>query len=172
MILKQVINIVSLFNASDQQPVVDSKAIWKSELITQETPGQSVDIDLDITGARKLYLVATFDDLLGYGKHNCDWIEPVLIRKTGKLKLTDLKWVKASGGRGEPVVNKTAGGGKLTVNSKEYNNGISTVARSIIEYDLPEGCTRFKTKAGIDNDALMQLGTNRKQGFCKIHDIY
>jgi len=149
---------VSLFNASDQQPVVESKAIWKSELITQETPGQSVDIDLDIAGARKLFLVATYDDLLGYGKHNCDWIEPVLTRKDGKLKLTDQKWVKASAGRGEPVVNKTAGGGKLTVNGKEYNNGISTVASSIIEYDLPEGCTRFKTKAGIDKDALLQLG--------------
>jgi alpha-galactosidase len=149
---------VALFNASDQQPVVDSKAIWKSELITQDTPGQSVDIDVDITGAKKLYLVAALDDVLGYGKHNCDWIEPVLTGKSGKMKLTDQKWVKASAGRGEPIVNKTATGGKLTVNDKEYVNGINTIATSVIEYNLPEGYSRFKTKAGIDKDALKQLG--------------
>jgi len=149
---------LALFNASDQQPIVESKAIWKSELITQETPGQSVDIDLDITGAKKLYLVTTFDDVIGFGRHNCDWIEPVLTGKAGMIKLTDQKWIKASAGRGEPVINKTAGGGKLTVNGKEYENGINTNATSIIEYHLPEGYSRFKTKAGIDKDALMQLG--------------
>ncbi|MGA2406422.1 MAG: NPCBM/NEW2 domain-containing protein [Bacteroidales bacterium] len=149
---------LALFNASDQQPVVESKAIWKSELITQETPGQNVDIDLDITGAKKLYLVATYDDIMGFGRHNCDWIEPILIEKTGKLKLTDQKWIKASAGRGEPVINQTAGGGKLIVNGKEYKNGINTNATSIIEYDLPVGVERFKAKAGIDKEALMQIG--------------
>jgi hypothetical protein len=149
---------LALFNASDQQPVVESKAIWKSELITQETPGQSVDIDLDITGAKKLYLVATYDDVMGFGRHNCDWIEPILTGKTGKLKLTDQKWIKASAGRGEPVINQTAGGGKLIVNGKEYKNGINTNATSIIEYDLPDGVKRFKAKAGIDKEALMQIG--------------
>jgi alpha-galactosidase len=149
---------LALFNASDQQPVVESKAIWKSELITQETPGQSVDIDLDITGAKKLYLVATYDDVMGFGRHNCDWIEPILIEKTGKLKLTDQKWIKASAGRGEPVINQTAGGGKLIVNGKEYKNGINANATSIIEYDLPVGVKRFKAKAGIDKEAMTQIG--------------
>lgn len=54
-------------------------------------------------------------------------------------------------GRGEPILNATARGGKLTVGGKEYKNGISANATSIIEYDLPEGVTRFKTKAGLDN---------------------
>jgi hypothetical protein len=149
---------LALFNASDQQPVVESKAMWKSELITQETPGQSVDIDVDITGAKKLYLVANYEDVIGFGKHNCDWLEPILTGKAGRLKLTDQKWVRASAGRGEPAINKTAGGGKLTVDGKEYKNGINTYARSIIEYDLPAGVTRFKAKAGIDREALIQLG--------------
>jgi alpha-galactosidase len=149
---------LALFNGSDQQPVVESKAIWKSELITQETPGQSVDIDINITGGRKLYLVATYEDIIGFGRHNCDWIEPILTGKTCKMKLTEQKWIKATAGRGEPVINKTAGGGKLTVNGKEYNNGINTNAASIIEYNLPEGVTEFKAKAGIDKEALMQPG--------------
>jgi len=31
-------------------------------------------------------------------------------------------------------------------------------ANSIIEYDLPAGYSRFKSKAGIDKEALMALG--------------
>ena len=149
---------LALFNVSDQQQVVESKAIWKSELITQDTPGQSVDIDIDITGAKKLYLVAINEDENGFGSHNCDWVEPILTGKTGEIKLTDRKWVNATTGRGEPVINQVAGGGKLIVNGKEYKNGINTYANSVIEYTLPEGVTRFKAKAGIDKEALNHLG--------------
>jgi hypothetical protein len=149
---------LALFNASDQHPVVENKAVWKSDLITNETPVQSVDIDIDITGAKKLYLVATYEDVIGFGRHNCDWIEPVLTGKGVRIKLTDLKWVRATSGRGEPVINGTARGGKLIVDGTEYKNGISTYANSVIEYDLQEGVTRFKAKAGIDKEALMQLG--------------
>jgi alpha-galactosidase len=149
---------LALFNASDQQPIVESKAIWKSETITQETPNQSVDVDIDITGAKKLFLVATLDDIVGFGRHNCDWIGPKLVTTTGSKKLTDLKWIKAISGRGPVSINKTLGGAKLNVNGKDYENGINVYANSIIEYDLPAGCSRFKSKAGIDKEALMALG--------------
>jgi alpha-galactosidase len=142
---------LALFNASDQQPIVGSKAIWKSDQITQESEDQSVDIDIDLTGAKKLYLVTSFDDVIGFASHNCDWIEPVLTGPEGKIKLTDLQWVRASSGRGMPSVNQTGRGGRLTVDGKEYKNGINTNATSIIEYDLPEGVTRFSAKAGLEN---------------------
>jgi hypothetical protein len=67
------------------------------------------------------------------------------------MKLTDLKWTKASSGRRLPMINQTARGGMLTINGKEYKNGISANAVSIIEYDLPEGLTRFQVLAGLDN---------------------
>ena len=142
---------LALFNASDQQPIVESKAIWKSEQITHESVDQSVGIDIDISGAKKLYLVTSFDDVIGFASHLCDWIEPKLTGPKGTVNLTDLKWVKASAGRGAPSINHTARGGKLVVNGKEYKNGISANATSIIEYDLPEGVTRFKARAGLDN---------------------
>ena len=142
---------LALFNASDQQPIVESKAIWKSGQMTNEDADQSVDVDIDITGATKLYLVTSFEDVIGFASHNSDWIEPKLIGPKGEIRLTDLKWVKASAGRGAPTVNQTARGGKLSVNGKEYSNGISANATSIIEYELPEGVTRFKAKAGLDN---------------------
>jgi alpha-galactosidase len=142
---------LALFNAIDQQPSVISKAIWKSGQITNESADQSVDIDIDITGAKKLYLVTSFDDVIGFASHNCNWIEPKLTGPKRVVNLTELKWVKATAGRGAPSINQTARGGKLTVNDKEYKNGISANATSIIEYDLPEGVTRFKAKAGLDN---------------------
>jgi alpha-galactosidase len=142
---------LALFNASDQQPVVESKAIWKSKQITNEDADQSVDIDIDITGAKKLYLVTSYDDVVGFASHNCDWIEPKLIGSKGNVNLTDLAWVKASAGRGMPSINQTQSGGRLTVNGKEYKNGINANATSIIEYDLPEGTTRFQVKAGLEN---------------------
>jgi alpha-galactosidase len=141
---------LALFNAQDQNPIEAGKAIWKSDLITQDTPGQSVDIDIDITGAKKLYLVTTYDDGGRFESHNADWIEPTFMLGNKTMNLTDLKWVKASAGRGEPVINGTARSGKLTVDGKEYKNGISANATSIIEYDLPEGVTRFRAKAGLD----------------------
>jgi hypothetical protein len=142
---------LALFNACDQQPVVENKAVWKSEQITQESADQSIDINIDITGSKKLYLVTSYDDVIGFASHNCDWIEPKLTGLKGTMNLTDLKWIKATAGRGAPSVNQTARGGKLTVNGKEYKNGISANATSIIEYDLPEGVTRFTAKAGLDN---------------------
>jgi alpha-galactosidase len=155
---------LALFNASDQQPVVESKAIWKSRQLTHEDTNQSVDIDIDITGAKKLYLVTSFDDIIGFASHNCNWIEPKLTGPKGEINLTELKWIKASAGRGQPSVNQTPRGGKLTVNGKEYKNGISANAISVIEYDLPDGVIRFKAKAGLDNgtarDGLPEQGAN------------
>jgi hypothetical protein len=142
---------LALFNASDQQQVVESKAIWKSEQITPETAGQSAEIDIDISGARKLYLVATYDDVIGFARHDCDWIEPKLTGPKGSVNLTDLKWSGTWSGGGEPVINRAASGEKLSVDGKVYKNGINVNATSIIVYDLPERMTRFKAKAGLQN---------------------
>jgi hypothetical protein len=141
---------VAFFNAMDQDMIDESKAVWKSENITNATPGQSVDIDIDITGAKKLVMVATFDEAERFGSHNINWIDPVITTTGKKIRLTDQEWVKATSSRGNPSVNKTMQGGKLIVDGKEYNNGINTNATSVIEYELPEGALRFQAKAGIN----------------------
>jgi alpha-galactosidase len=148
---------LALFNASDQQPIVESKAIWKSDLITQDTPGQSTDIDIDITGAEKLYLVVIHQEDRTFGRIVCDWIEPELIGASKSVNMTDLEWTKVSSGRREPTINKTNRGGKLNIDNIEYEHGISTIGTSIIEYDLPEGYTQFIAKAGIDKSSLVNL---------------
>jgi alpha-galactosidase len=142
---------LAFFNASDQLPILESKAIWKSAQIDREDSIQSIDVDLDIPGAKKLYLVTTSDDVIGFATHIGNWIEPKLTSSKGIVNLTDLKWVKASSGRGAPSVNQTPEGKKLTVNGREFKNGIHVNAPSVIEYDLPEGVTRFQAKVGLDN---------------------
>ncbi len=144
---------LALFNATDQPHVAEEKAVWKSEVIKKETPGQTVDIDVDITGAKKLYLVVTQGDQ-EYLQYNADWIEPVLTGPKGKLPLTNLKWKKVTATGQQPVLNKSLSGNPLTVDSIQYKNGIATYANSIIEYELPAGYTRFVAKAGLDKDAF------------------
>lgn len=57
---------------------------------------------------------------------------------------------------GKARLNKSVSGNDLTVNGKKYAAGIGTHASSVIEYDLPEGCTRFTATAGLDNAGLVQ----------------
>ena len=145
--------LLALFNAKDQKMVDEDKALWKSDLITSDTPGQSVDIDLDISGARKLYLVTTYDTgerSSMFMLHNSNWINPELVVNGKSFSLTDSEWVRAVSGRGEPTVNQTRRGESLTIDGKTYSKGINVNANSIIEYNLPEGTTRFRALAGLD----------------------
>ena len=115
-------------------------------------------IDVDIAGAKKLWLVVTD----GGNSFSCDWsdwLEPKLIRADGSaVNLTSLKWVSATTGWGKINLNKNCNGGPLQFGKKIYPNGIGAHAPSIIEYDLPENFTRFLTKAAIDNGGTEQSG--------------
>jgi hypothetical protein len=123
---------LALFNATDRKQVDESKALWKSRPLTNLDAEQNVEADLDISGATKLYLVSTYDDVVGFSNHNLNWIEPVIQCQKSPIRLTDLKWVKTSGRK--PSAD---------------NNTISTFGTTVIEYDLPAGTTRFKAKAGL-----------------------
>lgn len=146
---------LAVFNKADQEIAVEEKAIWKSGLINRETPGQSKDVDIDITGAKKLYLVVTNGgDNIDWD--HADWIAPVLYNEKDSISLTSLKWIKASSGWGNVRLNKGVSGSDLMVNKIKYETGIGVHANSIVEFNLPEGYTRFKALAGIDNAAAVQ----------------
>jgi hypothetical protein len=153
---------LALFNASDKLPVVESKAVWKSSQLTSADSVESVNVDVDIKGADKLYLVVTSDDIDGFSSHNCNWINPEVTGNGIKLKLTDLKWTVAKSGRGMPLINHTFNGGKLKVNENEYNTGINANAVSVIEYDLPKGILRFKALAGLQSGMASATDATRQ----------
>src|SRR5689334_19512398 len=81
-------------SAADPKPLFDSK------LISKDTPGHAVNVDVDLAGAKELYLVVR-DGGDGYSADWADWAEPRLIGPKGEIKLTELKWKSAAAGWGE-----------------------------------------------------------------------
>lgn len=143
----------------DGTPVVDAaKAKFSSKIVTEGT----IDIDVDITGAKHLQLVVT-DGGNGFACDWADWIDPVLVGPNGEVRLTDLKWASATSGWGEARVGKNVGGGEMKVAGNPVH-GIGVHANSTIVYDIAgKGFTRFKAKGGIDNGGSDQNGGSSVQ---------
>ncbi|MFM9960755.1 MAG: PVC-type heme-binding CxxCH protein [Planctomycetaceae bacterium] len=148
-----VVTTLSLFGfASAAEPKFDSK------VVTASTKGHAVEIDLDLAGAKSLFLVAS-DGGDGFGCDWADWAEPRFVGKDGKeTKLTELKWKDASTGFGEVKVNANCGGDGLSIDGKKVEYGIGTHANSVIEFALPDGhsFTKFKSRAGLDSHGTNQ----------------
>jgi len=144
---------VALFYTGDANPVLESAALWNSPRITYRAGERSAKVNVNIAGAKKLYLVVTNGEDDNNWDH-ADWIEPKLTGTKGSIDLTDIRWVKASAGWGNATVGKSVGGNKLIVDNKEYANGIGTHANSIIEYDIPEGYDTLSALAGLDNECI------------------
>ena len=146
---------LALFNVGDTAPFDASKAAFQSDLITRTTPGQGVKIDLDISGARKLVLVATTggDDFVA---DHVDWTQPRVTTPQGEIKLSDLKSVQATTGWGEVSTQHAAGGAPMSVGGKAVEFGIAAHAPSVIEFDLPAGATRFQSFAALDDGGTRQ----------------
>jgi putative membrane-bound dehydrogenase-like protein len=110
----------------------------------------SVDIDVDVTGARTLWLVVT-EGRSGNGCDWSDWIAPRLVGPEGEVPLTKLAWRSATAGWGHVNVGLNCNGGPLRIGEKTFADGIGTHAASEIVYELPEKrFTRFKATAGLD----------------------
>ena len=67
------------------------------------------------------------------------------------IHLGDLKATQVKNGWGEPVPNKSIGGGPLLIDGKTYAKGIGAHADAISVYPIPKGATRFVAVCGIDD---------------------
>ncbi len=149
------VKYLAVFNKADQILADESKAIWKSGLMNRNTANQSKQVDIDITGAKKLYLIVNNGgDNIDWD--HADWIEPKLYNGKDTISLTSLKWKKATSGWGKVRLNKAVSGSDLTVNGIKYDNGIGVHSSSVVEFDLPQGYTHFTTLVGIDQAATIQ----------------
>lgn len=92
---------------------------------------------MDLKGAKKLYLVVS-DGGDGFNWDHANLIEPKLTCKNGTLKLTDVKWVKASGGWGKPTIDKSVGGPVL--NSAELPQDSLSIELNLKELGLSGKC--------------------------------
>ena len=135
------------------------KPVFQSPVVSIQTPGYGVDINVDVTGAKSLFLLVT-DGGNGIG---CDWADWETPRLTGsmnipELKLTDLKWTSATSGYGSVRNNLNCEGKPLRSNGRELEYGIGVHSNSMIEYELPEGhkYTRFVTRGVLDEGGTSQ----------------
>ena len=134
------------------------KPLFQSLIIDENTSGHSVVVDVDVSGAKELFLVVT-DGGNGFACDWADWAEPRLIMGDGKeQKLTDIEWKKAQSGFGNVRVNANVGGQSLRSHGQAIAYGIGTHANSVIEYILPAGAKRFIARGALDEGGTKQGG--------------
>ena len=143
--------VVGPLNAAPPPP------LFTSPLVTSATAGHAVEIDVDLRGARELYLVVT-DGGDGYSCDWADWAEPRLVGDQGELRLTELTWKSASADWGQVRVNQNAAGGPLKIAGQPIPYGMGTHANSVIAFDVPAGYRRFKARGGLDAGGTDQQG--------------
>ena len=119
------------------------------------TTAQTRDMEADIEGAEKLYLVVTNGgDGLSYD--HADWANPVLVDKDGKeFSLTEIAWeANPVNGWNAPKVNKNNEGNTITMGGQAYDKGFGVNAPSMLTFVLPEGheYVKFKATVGYDDD--------------------
>ncbi|MFN9419740.1 MAG: DUF1553 domain-containing protein [Pirellula sp.] len=138
------------------QYVDPGNSIFRSAPVTKSEP--TVSIDVDITGAKRLFLVVSDGDN-GISCDHADWAEPVLVMEGGaELKLTEIKWRETKTSFGEVHVDQNVNGQQIRIGGTTYRFGLGTHATSMISYDLPDGARRFRAIGGLDNSGTDQEG--------------
>ena len=139
---------VALFNAREDYE--SARKLQETEVIDRHTPGQGVELDVDITGAKTLHLNAD-DAGDGITGDHVVWSDPRLTGPAGELRLTKQGWLSASTGWGSVAVGKDAAGGPLSIQGKPVADGIGAHADAHLAFAVPPGYTRFQAFAGLDD---------------------
>jgi len=144
---------LALFHAPPPAEIRPEAAVWSSPVVNRRTPGQGVEVDVPLEGARELYLVVTDagDDIFG---DHANWVEPRLVTDGDEIPLARLSWRSATTGWGRVAWGRDAGGGPMRVAGRTLTNGIGTHAFSLIAYDLPAGVKRFRAFAALDDEGV------------------
>ena len=139
---------VALFNAREDYE--SARKLQETEVIDRHTPGQGVELDVDITGAKTLHLMAdgAGDGITG---DHVAWSDPRLTGPAGELRLTKQGWLSASTGWGSVAVGKDAAGGPLYIQGKPVADGIGVHADAHLAFAVPPGYTRFQAFAALDD---------------------
>ena len=125
-----------------------------SGFISRKSHPEGVQLEADITGAEKLYLVVTNGgDGLDYDHAN--WVNPVLVNAEGEeysLTILNMDENPVNGWKA-PQVNKNNDGGPLKINGVSYDKGFGVNAPSVLTFTLPENhdYKTFKALVGYDS---------------------
>ncbi len=119
---------------------------WSSGIVTRGAVG----VDVDVTGARTLWLVATE----GEKGQSCDWIawlEPRVEHARGVLQLSGAEWTRAEAAWGSVRRGKNCTGGPIVVDGRTWTEGLGSHAHSVIAFELPPDARRFTARAAVDD---------------------
>jgi putative membrane-bound dehydrogenase-like protein len=120
--------------------------VWSSGIVTSG----AVDLDVDVRGARTVWLVATE----GERGQACDWVawlEPRVEHAGGVLDLVDAPWTSAEAAWGDVRRGQNCQGGPIVVGGVRHERGIGAHAHAVIRYELPAGATRLRARAAVDD---------------------
>ena len=133
-----------------------AKLAWSSGILERG----SVACDVDITGARALWLVVTSGER-GNGHDWVDWLDAKLAGPNGEKMLDATAWASAHAEWGAVNARKNANGGPLRLEGKTFEHGLGAHAASEIVYRLPEGgYTRFQALCALDDGGTQQPGAS------------
>ena len=135
----------------------EGRLLFTSPLVTAKTPDHKVDIEIELQGAKKIFLVVD-DGEDGYGCDWADWLNPTFLGKDKQIDVTTLKWTLATSQWGTVNKNLNAADQPMKVKGKSFEKGIGTHANSVIGFDVPEGVTKLKATGGLDNGGTDQQG--------------
>ena len=138
-----------------EQPAAAGQPLWRSAVVTRDTPDRAIPFSVDLAGAKRVWLVVE-DGGDGFGCDWADWIDPVFEGPGGRTPLVDLDWKEASTEWGEVRKGRNAAGGELRVAGKTIPRGIGTHANSTIAFDVPDGATRLVGRGGLDDGGAAQ----------------
>jgi putative heme-binding domain-containing protein len=136
----------------------DDAILFASDVVSADTPGHAVNVDVEVEGLHTIFLVVT-DAGDGVQCDFANWAEPHFSGPTREIKLTDLEWETAAMSHGEIGIGQNAEGGRLIIDGEPVAYGLGAHATSVIAYDVPRGMTRFKALCGLDSQ-----GTNEGCG--------
>ncbi len=124
-----------------------------SGIISGDTPGHSVDIEVELWDQEYLWLVVT-DGGDGYAFDHSNWLNARLSGPAGERCLSQEYWLYAVTGYGEVNKNRAVSGRELKVKGQVYERGIGTHSPSVILFRIPEGYNRFHARGALDDHGV------------------
>jgi hypothetical protein len=130
---------LAVFNARDRVRLTPKNARFASSAVTGE-PTSAVEIDADVSGGTKLFLVVRPLDETGEWNRIL-WRAPRLVlADKSERPLTDLTWTHADACWDSTRVNKDTTGAVI---------GLTAEIPAVVEYALPPGATRFRATGEV-----------------------
>lgn len=145
---------LAVFNTRGPVSLAPNRAAFRSDVLSTSTPGHGVDVDIALNGATRLMLLAEnagTDNNLDHAL----WIDPRVVMADGtEHSLLDTPWNRAEALWGQVSTKQAPNGKPMSHNGQPVARGIGVHAKALIDYTLPAGAIRFRTRAALDDESV------------------